>query len=670
MKNIVKNKKRFVFCSALIVILSLVFCLLLSKINTVTAGKTDNLDVYFFQMGYDADACIIDIGEIEILVDFGCKHNKTNNKVQDCPLLAKMREVVNGKWDYVIATHGDADHIRGAYHIFDYLLQVGLETIIEFDHQEMWTTRTMQNYKNVAQQMTEKHGTQRYTASDWLHKSKEGKLGKDATLTILDTGLYSGNVSIKNQASVCFLIEYGSTKLLYTGDLQETTREGESAGDGETKLIQRYSSLISNVTFYKTAHHGSSTSSSKDFIKCIAPKYAYVPVVADGDPHHGLAKATLDNIFLANPDAKVYIPEEYYDGEIKAYHGNVCFSFDSQGNATVKCDYKENDPITISNYETLWDRLMITEMQVVFLNINVPNGKDHCTLLKYGDKEILIDCGLDSDYPSQISNMDFVEKVAEYCTDGILECVVITNSQTESLSQFIGNYLRGESLDDGISSNFEIESIINFDDTTEKSPVKNSWLYNYNQQVAQLEKNGTVIHKNGKLTIDKDKNFNVHILSRKVVSQNENDYSVCVLITFNDKKMLFTGDLTNGNGQEDALVDLYGDLIKDVTIFRAGCDGYCSANSDNFMKHISPQYIAIAAPLNSTNHGYTFGTQNDCRQLLKYTKNVYATSAMIGNEEKPLYQDIIFKIKLDGTILVTGTAEKLITVEEYLKGLE
>lgn len=644
------------------------FAIFLSINERVIAENSldQTCDAYFFEMGYDADACVIDIGDTEILVDFGCKHNKTNNKVENCPLIAKMNETcTDGVWEYIIVTHGDADHIRGAKHVFDFLKDKQIEHIIEFDQQSLWDTKIYRQYDSLVKEAIGQNQKIRSKASDWL-KNTDGNFGEDlsgAKLTILNNKL-SVNTTIKNQVSVCFLLEYGESKLLFTGDLQETQRDNSNTvGQGETNLWNEEKDIISGVTFYKAAHHGSSTSSSKNFMNGIKPKYVYVPSVMDGTGNHGLSLKTLENIFEANESAEVFVPEEILNGEKISYNGNVKFSFKTDGTCYVKCD-TEKSPITKDNYKSEWERFESEKLEVVAMDAKVPNGRDHCTLIKYKDIEVLIDCGIGSEYPYLIENTDFVDKIGQYCTDDILEYVVVTNSQTESLSSLIGTYRKGKPLNDGVFSIFEIENIIDFETTNIVNPVKNSWLFNYMSQKSELIANGTKdipANKTMEIVLYEDDSVKLAMTilpSNTTMSNNENNYSIGALITFNDAKILFTGDLTNENGGETALVDAYGELIRDVTIYQAGCDAYKTACSKKFMNYISPDYIVISAPLNSMSHGFAYGTEEKLGELFEITEKIYAKSIMIGNEERELCGDIIFSIDESGNVLEPATKVK------------
>lgn len=75
--------------------------------------------------------------------------------------------------------------------------------------------------------------------------------------------------SINNNALVCKL-NYKNFSMLFTGDIEEET---------EKVLVSKYSGTdILKATVLKTAHHGSNSSSTNEFLDLVQPKLALVGV--------------------------------------------------------------------------------------------------------------------------------------------------------------------------------------------------------------------------------------------------------------------------------------------------------------------------------------------------------------------------------------------------------
>ena len=83
----------------------------------------------------------------------------------------------------------------------------------------------------------------------------------------------------ENNTSLVVRIDYGNTSFLFTGDAEIAE---------ELSLVESGADLRSTVL--KVAHHGSYTSSCRDFLDAVEPEYAVISVGADnayGHPHEG-----------------------------------------------------------------------------------------------------------------------------------------------------------------------------------------------------------------------------------------------------------------------------------------------------------------------------------------------------------------------------------------------
>ena len=74
---------------------------------------------------------------------------------------------------------------------------------------------------------------------------------------------------------------------------------GDAGIAKENDLIEKYK--LKNITFLKVGHHGSNTSSSKEFINQIKPRYSIISVGINNRYGHP-NKETLDNLV----NSKIY----------------------------------------------------------------------------------------------------------------------------------------------------------------------------------------------------------------------------------------------------------------------------------------------------------------------------------------------------------------------------
>lgn len=108
------------------------------------------------------------------------------------------------------------------------------------------------------------------------------------------TNMISDN-AINNNSLVCKLV-YKNFSMLFTGDIEEIA---------EKAILSKYVNKqeVLNADILKVAHHGSKTSSIKEFINAVNPKYAVIGVDKDNKFGHPSEK-TLET--LNNKNVKVY----------------------------------------------------------------------------------------------------------------------------------------------------------------------------------------------------------------------------------------------------------------------------------------------------------------------------------------------------------------------------
>ena len=246
-------KKFLTFALALVLVFSAAACTSAGSIDTPDSDSEVSgqpLSVHFIDVG-QGDCTLVDFGDVEILVDGG--DYDTWEAVEEY-----IRPLVNGKLDYVIATHPDADHVGGLTYI---LTDFSIGTIIDSG-----SYKNTETYSNYIASVGASDGAVVYDDDMTFD------LGGGAVLSIIETGDSHADV---NDDSVISEIRYGSFSLLMTGDMGcETEREN----------LKKFRS----TTVLKAAHHGSSYSTSEDFLERVRPDYVIISAGKDnsyGHPH-------------------------------------------------------------------------------------------------------------------------------------------------------------------------------------------------------------------------------------------------------------------------------------------------------------------------------------------------------------------------------------------------
>ena len=290
----------------------------------------ENLEIIFPQLEHKdsqtqvGDAIYIKAGDVDIVVDAGEKGVGTNVMV---PLLEKY--VTDKEIDLIITTHSDSDHMGGMVGVDGQgVLSISgftYRNILDFGY--LGTTYLFDEYYEIRQNLIENKSTKYYKVEDSVTDEETPNvfyLGMDTTLTILDTKMYDYITDV-NEYSVCFLLEHGSQRFLFTGD----------AYDEAEKNLTNLN--IGHVDFYKAAHHGSPTSNSVALLDTITPDY--VVIDATYSNKHNLPKKEIVDRFT-NYTVNIYAP--FVNGTLHVLSDGLDISITCEG----FYDYETNKIIT------------------------------------------------------------------------------------------------------------------------------------------------------------------------------------------------------------------------------------------------------------------------------------------------------------------------------------
>ncbi len=372
-----KNPKVFIAVVAIVLVLVIVALLLWYFLvykkkkdvpatpigeGSLTEISSADLSVHFIAPAVKAsgDCALIKVGNTEVLIDAGPTQGNAG----------AIKEYVNqycsdGVLEYVIATHGDSDHIsafvgnssNGSYNGILYSYRVG--TLIQFDRTNLKTTTdagndTVYGKYVKAVEYAASNGTKVYTASECWHErggaQKTYYLNEAQTISmnILYNEFYEKEDPDENNYSVCMLLsqklsDTETNHYLFTGDLEK---------DGEEALVKNNS--LPEVVLYKAGHHGSKTSSNDCLLQVIKPKYVVVCCCAGYNQYH----AADENVFptqafitrISSYTDKIYIPI-MFDASNNSYcnmNGNVVFYFgkgESENEKSLKLYCSNNSTI-------------------------------------------------------------------------------------------------------------------------------------------------------------------------------------------------------------------------------------------------------------------------------------------------------------------------------------
>lgn len=200
------------------------------------------LKVHFIDVGH-GDSMVVECNGEFMLIDAGESYAGPT-------VISYLQNLGVEKLDIVVSTHPHTDHMTG----FTTVLQ-------EFALGKVYRSyRTSDEpfYINFMSILKEQNVTPAV-----LRAGTSFTLGK-ATVTVVGPVQQYSNV---NNDSLVLMIEFGSTRFLLTGDMEQMA---------ENDLLASGTDLKADVL--KVGHHGSNTSTSAAFLDAVQPKYGVISV--------------------------------------------------------------------------------------------------------------------------------------------------------------------------------------------------------------------------------------------------------------------------------------------------------------------------------------------------------------------------------------------------------
>lgn len=244
------NKKLLIVC------LSLIFLVLLSIF--LLFQKKKYLKVVILDVGQGSGAYIKSPEGYEILLDSG----ETNKTLRS---LSKFRPVWDRHINLLVGSHPDKDHIGMFPEIIKrYVVDGYVHSGKQGGAGPQQVILELLEQKNIPELL--------FDAGSRI------ELSRGLLLTVLHPDLSETQDLSDNEGSLVILLEYGSRKFLFMGDVSEKI---------ERELIRRYGELL-DVDVLVLGHHGSKTSSSEEFLRHTTPLYGVISSGLDnryGHPH-------------------------------------------------------------------------------------------------------------------------------------------------------------------------------------------------------------------------------------------------------------------------------------------------------------------------------------------------------------------------------------------------
>lgn len=211
-----------------------------------TSNYKNQMTIHYIDVG-QGDCILIQVNNKNLLIDSGPSSNRKS-------LLDYLENLNIKKLDYIIATHPHEDHIGN------------MDTIIRrYNIGSFYSpkvTHSSTTFENMISSLVDKN-----LKINILNRGVTGiNLGENTSVSVYSPleNLYSDNL---NDYSPIIKITFLNNSFLFTGDAEIST---------ENTVLSQNENLKCDIL--KIGHHGSSTSTSPDFITAVNPSIAIISV--------------------------------------------------------------------------------------------------------------------------------------------------------------------------------------------------------------------------------------------------------------------------------------------------------------------------------------------------------------------------------------------------------
>lgn len=380
-KTLNKSKRNLKFRIILFLILSCLVCstfIFNNKLETwlnnliypeINSNTDDcELRVHFIDVG-QGDSILIELPDDKLmLVDSGPNSGETK-LLKYLSEFFKTRNNLN--IDYFVATHQDEDHIGGADKIFDNY------NVLAFYRPNVYTEQEVNDnaYTNVNTCTTKVFTTMidKMNAENcevFVNSIEPNLFGLDANCEYSIDVLSPMDQKYKdpNNYSPIMILTYKNRKIMLTGDAEELV---------EQEVVKKYDSNLLKCDVLKLGHHGSSTSTSLEFLNAVSPTYAVISVGEGNKYKHP------NETVLARVNNKIGAHNVYRTDTM----GNIIFGIDKDSITNDKAEIMiATNKGTIVKVHIEWWCVVVSIEGILFVIIFLPKSKQKKVIKKVTEK--------------------------------------------------------------------------------------------------------------------------------------------------------------------------------------------------------------------------------------------------------------------------------------------
>ena len=233
------------------------------RVSILDVGQGDSI---LISLNYNKGNILIDTGGKVSYAEEEWKQRKKYS-IAENTIIPYLKSLGIKKINYLVLTHGDYDHMGEAINLIN---NFKVKNVV-------FNCGEFNNLENELIEVLDKKEIKYYSCIKELNIDNN-------KLYFLQTKEYDN----ENDNSSVLYFNYKKFKFLFMGDAGKIR---------EKDILEKYN--LKNITFLKVGHHGSNTSSSKEFINEIAPKYSLISVGRNNRYGHPKSEV-LDNLLQSN----------------------------------------------------------------------------------------------------------------------------------------------------------------------------------------------------------------------------------------------------------------------------------------------------------------------------------------------------------------------------------
>lgn len=217
----------------------------------------EEAEVYFFDVG-QGDSILIRVGDYTMLIDASIRSEADT-------IIENLNALGVSDLDVVVATHPHADHIGGMTQIIEtYPIETFYMPVLPDAD-----TPTTKTYENMLDALEEQNVTVKQICDETELPAPE-----NASFEVYSP--YDGDEwEETNDYSAVIRFTYGNVSFMLTGDAEQPVEE---------RILETGADISSQIL--KCGHHGSSSSTSFEFLRAVDPAVAIISCGEDNDYGH------------------------------------------------------------------------------------------------------------------------------------------------------------------------------------------------------------------------------------------------------------------------------------------------------------------------------------------------------------------------------------------------